>query len=155
MKTIKEHIPLASRRIIESNKLKKNNSMPIQLKYVEYNDANANDMWNHRSLLGIGNYSLEHNVANCGRWITRSDLGGHSESKAVALHLSDMYRDTIHIYTERQPCQYCRSLLQELAKNIPSDVIAHYLIGYNYGSGVQDLRKFYIENNCLKTHIRK
>ena len=147
MKASKEHKPQQS-RVVQCHLSKSQDA--IQLKYSEINDANVNTMWKCREILNIANSRLPNNVAWCGNWTDRSDLGGHSEPKVVGLHLSDLCKGNIHVHTERQPCQYCESFLRNLSDNTRTNVFAHYLVKYQYSSDNKELKDIYKNAGLLR-----
>ncbi len=61
-------------------------------------------MWSRKVDLGVANSLLPNNVAWVGNFSATSGIGGHSESKAIILHLGAHQANNINVHTERQPC---------------------------------------------------
>lgn len=112
----------------------------VQRAYNEVQNANVGTMWGCRQTLGIDNASLPNNVAWSGGAIARSDLGGHSEAKAVMLNLGIQQNGNINVHTERQPCGSCEGVLRDLEQmgnhHAGINVTAHYLVPYTGNSDV-------------------
>lgn len=110
----------------------------VQRAYNEVPNANPHTMWRCRQNLGIDDASLPNNVAWSGGAIARSDLGGHSEAKAVMLNLGMQQNGNINVHTERQPCGPCEDTLRSLEqmgnRNAGINVTAHYLVPYTGNS---------------------
>lgn len=147
MKATKEHKPQQS-RVIQCHLRKSRDA--IQLQYSETNDADVHYMWWCRNSLNIANSRLSNNVASCGNKISRSDLGGHSEPKVVGLYLSDLCNEDIHVFTERQPCQYCEEFLRNISDNTKTNMFVHYLIDYQYSGGNKELKNTYRNARLLR-----